>query len=205
MKQILSLLLSFVLVQSQAWALSGGPFGNTGKLGTVTGTYSGVLVGSDTVLGGAAGGSNALGVFILGVPDAELAQGAIVLFQEGSFFQGGILGVVDGSEGTLAGIAQMVRQLGKSSSQGTGGTGGSLSFSFDAKADGVINADLKSDPKSVNGVRIKGAAIFSVKVLDFTTFVFVDAGTATYAVTGFKQSEEITTPDPNTTAGLLLQ
>ena len=43
MKQVFSLLLAFVFLQTQTWAIGGGPQGNGGG-GALTGTYAGVLI-----------------------------------------------------------------------------------------------------------------------------------------------------------------
>jgi hypothetical protein len=139
-------------------------------------------------------------VFSLGVPETNLAQGAIVLFFEGSFFQGGIVGIVDPGNQQLTGLGQMVRIVGKSVDNDADG-GGGISIAFDAKADGSIEANLAGGAFGV--VRISGEATFQLKVLDFDTFEFVDQGVIRFDVDGFKQSDQVTTPDPNTTAGLL--
>ena len=208
MQRVLSLLLAFVFFQTQAWALSGGPV-YAGDQQSLVGTYAGVIV-PDLVMPrnpnrdpSTVFGANSLGVFALGVPETNLAQGAIVFFLEGSFFQGGIVGLADPNEGKLFGLAQIVRVVAKQVQQpGTGG-GGGIAIAFDARADGTIEADI-SDQNQFS-LRLSGSGTFALKILDFTTFEFEDQGSFTVAVEGFRQSTDVTLPDPNSTAGLLNQ
>ena len=202
MNRVLSLLLAYVFMQVQTWALSGGPV-FAGQLADLSGTYSGVMAGSSALNGGLLAANNSLGVFVLGVPKTGAAQGSAVLFQEGSFFQGGILGVADPDEGTMKAIAQLVRIFSKQSTTGQGGTG-TLSLTFDGRADGIINADIDSNGQG-GSVRLKGTAVFTVKLFNFTTFNFDTVGTLNFAISGFKQSTEVVLPSANSTAGLLNQ
>jgi hypothetical protein len=111
MNKVLSLLLSFVFLQTQAWALSGGPVfgGGAGNL-NVIGTYGGVLipnledaVGDDDE---GTGTSASIGVFSLGVQETGPATGTAVVFVEGTAYNGTITGIVDPLRATLQAIIQ---------------------------------------------------------------------------------------------------
>ncbi len=177
MKAVLAVLLSFVFIQTQTFALSGGP-NYPGATGSFAGTYAGTFV--PTV------GSNALGVFVLGVPLKDIAEGVSYAFSEGSFYQGGMVGIVDPDQATFNGLLKLVRL----SSVSTAGSG-TLSFSFDATADGFITMDFDT---ATPDDRLSGTAHTEVKEFDFTTGKFVPAGTLDFSVDGFRQSLEIVKP-----------
>ena len=98
MKQILSLLVAFVFVQTQCWALSGGP-NYAGDSNDATGEFAGVLVPTGL-------GTNALGLFSLTSPVKGLATGTFVVFASGSTFNGTIKGLIDPDKLTLQAIAE---------------------------------------------------------------------------------------------------
>ena len=97
MKKVLSLLVAFVFLQVQSWALSGGPVYG-GSTAAVKGTYAGSMVPG---LGG-----NSLGIFALGVPSTGLASGVFAMFVSGGAFYGSIIGVIDPDKLTLNALAQ---------------------------------------------------------------------------------------------------
>ena len=132
MKKVLSLLLIFVFLQVEAWALSGGPVFGGGQTNFV-GTYSGVLVpssessnsdndeeaidpnndgdpttgtigpdGIDTSAGGST--SSSIGLFSIAQPDVGIATGALVLFIDGAAFNASITGIIDPDTGTLSAV-----------------------------------------------------------------------------------------------------
>jgi len=97
MKKVLSLLVAFVFLQVQSWALSGGPvFG--GSSAAVQGTYAGSML-PDV-------GGNSLGIFAIGVPATGLASGIFAMFVDGGAFYGSIVGVIDPDLMTLNALAQ---------------------------------------------------------------------------------------------------
>src|SRR5438132_9314617 len=74
MKKLLSLLLCYVFLQTETFALRGGPSGSgTGK---VSGYYSGVMV--DT--GSNSGSSGNMGLFLLTATGSGSSSGQVVLF-----------------------------------------------------------------------------------------------------------------------------
>lgn len=201
MKNILSLLVAFVFVQTQCWALSGGPHygGNTTA---VSGTYAGVFTGISSTaapVAGAVPGANSLGVFVIGVPITDLARGSIALFAEGVFYQGGIFAIVDPNKQKLSGIAQMVHLASVDSSTT------SLAFTYDSRADGTIEAEISSDASqsgSTAGTTLSGTGLFTVANLSLVDFSFNPSGTLSFTVEGFKQSNEVIFPS-NSVADLL--
>ena len=220
MKKVLSLLVAFVFMQVQTWALSGGPqYG--GSQAAVSGTYAGVFTGiggTAVAQGGAALvdpiGTNALGLFIIGVPKTDLATGSFALFFEGIFFQGGILAIADPNKSTLNGVAQAVHIIQLSS----GGVGGnSLSVNFDATADGTIKTKIGN--RGIGGISLEGKGLFTVsqivtslqiipdpnnpgKFLTFTVQTSVPSGTLSFMVDGFKQSATVVKPAAGSIANL---
>ncbi|MEP6667675.1 MAG: hypothetical protein ABJF10_00895 [Chthoniobacter sp.] len=97
MKKVLSLLVAFVFLQVQSWALSGGPV-YAGTTAAVKGTYAGSLV--PAIAG------NSLGIFSIGVPSTGLASGVFAMFISGGAFYGSIVGIIDPDKLTLNALAQ---------------------------------------------------------------------------------------------------
>jgi hypothetical protein len=98
MKKLLSLLMAYVFLQAQTWALSGGPvYGNASNGGSPIGTFSGVLKPTGGV-------TNAFGVFGIVVPAVNLATGAFVYFASGETFIGAIEGSGDPSNLVISGL-----------------------------------------------------------------------------------------------------
>ena len=218
MKKVLSLLVAFVFMQVQTWALSGGPqYG--GNQAAVSGTYAGVFTGiggTAVAQGGAAlvdpTGTNALGLFVIGVPKTDLATGSFALFFEGVFFQGGILAIADPNKSTLNGVAQAVHIIQLSS-----GGSNSLSVNFDATADGTIKTKIGT--AGLGGISLVGKGLFTVsqivtslqiipdpnnpgKFLTFTVQTSVPSGTLSFTVDGFKQSVTVVKPAAGSIANL---
>jgi hypothetical protein len=205
MKKPLALLLAYMLIQAQTWALSGGPV-YTNDQQSLTGTYAGVVVptfesttADPTVNPDDVFGANSLGVFTIGVPATGIAQGSIALFFEGSFFQGGVVGIADPGEGKIYGLAQLVRVTSKAVQ---GGDDGGISVGFDAKADGTIEAEVDVEQ---GGLRLSGSGVFELKIIDLTTLEFEDQGLIKVEIEGFRQSTQVTLPDQNSVADLLNQ
>jgi hypothetical protein len=97
MKKVLSLLVGFVFLQAQSWALSGGPV-FPGSPASVKGTYAGSMIPSS--------GANGLGIFALGVPPTGLASGIFAMFVSGGAFYGSMIGIIDPDKLTLNALAQ---------------------------------------------------------------------------------------------------
>jgi hypothetical protein len=195
MKKVLSLLVALIFTQTQTWALSGGPPLAAAGLQSLSGTYSGVLTGNTA--NGDLFAQNAVGIFDLGVPAAQTAEGSMLIFLNGEFYQGGITGVADPDLGTLTalGLAEHI-VFEQAASQGSG-----VAFTFDGAAAGAIKATFSSD--AVAGLRFDGTANFTVTQLNFTTFNFDNIGTAAFDVTGFLQTTTVNLPAAGSIAGAI--
>lgn len=110
MKKVLSLLLAFIFLQVQTWALSGGPVYNSGTAQSYVGTYAGVLVpqsevtNDDTDDSEGEGSATSIGLFSIGQPDAGQATGALLVFVDGAAFSGTLTGIIDPQTGLLRGV-----------------------------------------------------------------------------------------------------
>jgi hypothetical protein len=112
MKKVLSLLLAFVFLQVESWALSGGPvFGsNSGGNPSIIGTYGGVMIPTLTQVNTAGGASPsgfqpaAIGLFSLSVPETGISAGVALVFVDGVAFIGQIAGIGDADKQSIQGI-----------------------------------------------------------------------------------------------------
>lgn len=224
MKKVLSLLVAFVFMQVQTWALSGGPqYG--GNQASVSGTYAGVFTG----IGGTAinlgsgnlvdsAGTNAVGLFVIGVPITDIANGTMAIFFEGAFFQGGILGIADPNKQTLTGVCQGVHITELTSFNDLFFGVSSQSVNYDSRADGTIKAEIENT--GINGITLVGTGSFTVSIIVSTPVTFPDpnnpgffittivqssvpTGTLSFTVDGFKQSNQVVTPATDSIANLL--
>ena len=225
MKKILSLLVVFVFMQVQTWALSGGPqYG--GNQAALTGTYAGVFTGiSGTATNNGVNplidttGSNSIGLFVVGVPTTDIALGTMAIFAEGTFYQGGILAVADPNKQSLTGICQGIHittltQLTDLFFTGTT----SKTVNYDSRADGTIKTKISGG--TTFGTTIGGTGNFSVSNIVTTIVTIPDpanpgrftnapvqtdvpVGTISFIVDGFKQSQTVVSPKSDSIANLL--
>ena len=107
MKQIFSLLLAFVFLQAETWAIGGGPQGGGGGA-VLTGTYAGVLVpvSQTKAAVGSQTNSASIGLFVVGVPAIGVATGSAVAFVDGIAFLGSMTAIADPKKQTLVGIVE---------------------------------------------------------------------------------------------------
>ncbi len=101
MKAVLSSLLCFVFLQTQVWALHGGPVGASAAT-SVVGTYAGVLTPtkvkvfySNAAFAANSDVKNALGIFLVAVPQTGASNGNFLLFDSGEAFAGTVIGITD--------------------------------------------------------------------------------------------------------------
>ena len=108
-KKVLSLLLSFVFLQTQTWAIGGGPQG-TGGAAALVGTYAGVLIPTTQTKPVVVGvqSSASIGLFVLAVPATGVAKGAAVAFVDGIAFTGDMTGIADPKKQTVVAIVEGV-------------------------------------------------------------------------------------------------
>lgn len=198
MRPVLASLLCFLLLESQVFAIWGGPSFGVGGTVDVSGTYSGVLLPSDGV-------ANTLGIFSVGVPTKGFASGAVFVFNDGKLFQGSMVGVMDPGEKNFNAIIHAIHitQLAAT----TGGIfGDTLALNFDASADGLLNADIVQSTTTLLALRLIGTA--STEIVNYTVdalgnTISTPGGTFTFTVDGFLQSKEVDTAGSTGVAGLL--
>ena len=105
MKQVFSLLLAFVFLQAETWAIGGGPQSGGGGA-ALTGTYAGVLIPvSQTVPPvGTQTNAAAIGLFTVGVPATGVATGSALAFVNGIAFVGDMVGIADPKKQSLQAV-----------------------------------------------------------------------------------------------------
>ena len=209
MKSVFPLLLCYVFMTAQTYAISGGPVFGGGNV-TTTGIYSGVIQGteeSDTPTGtteppipgdpvpndptGGTGGtpSNALGLFTLNVPTTLLAAGTFILFADGEIFTGTINASVDPDNGQLKGLLEGTFDLNITTFNATGDP---TTTAVTASAVGRINARVTASNSfsATSLARLAGTANLDVSfgLIDVNTLMPIVARSITFTVTGFKQS-----------------
>lgn len=199
MKRVLSFLLMIVFTNAQVstvFAKSGGPdIVGSSNVDTV-GTFAGVMIPETETNPTAGSSSNSIGLFSIGVPDAGMANGATVIFVEGTAFNGTITGVADPLNGTLVGI------LDATSTYVLIDPTDPNQNEFSVFAQGNIEANILEtasvDPNSITAqsfsfatTRLEGIAsvdIFGTFDTDGTPLV---SNTAKFKVDGFKQSSSV--------------
>ena len=189
MKNVLSLLLSFVFIQTQSWALVGGPWPSSGAQASVIGTYAGVLIPTNL-------GSNSLGLFNIGVPETGFASGSFAIFASGGTFFGTMFGVLDPNTRELSAVAE-----GQQNSKRTiiDPTTGAVTISFRpvALASGQITAKLQElkDREKSKSLTLTGKGSLDTYNIDSSLLGAGDltkTGTIEFIVNGFQQSVDVT-------------
>ncbi|MDB6151814.1 MAG: hypothetical protein JWL90_267 [Chthoniobacteraceae bacterium] len=199
MKKVLSLLVSFVLLQTQSWALSGGPqYG--GSAASYTGTYAGVLIPESDATLATSSGSASIGLFSLEQPSKGFATGVVIAFVNGAVFNGTIDGILDPRGGELNGIINATGRQGSTTRQVPVIDPLTLLVTFTTEtipsttsgAQGNITAAVANGNNNTQGTRITGLAS-----LDIFFNISADGSpdvveTATFQVDGFKQIDPLT-------------
>lgn len=202
MQKVLSLLMAFVLLEVQAHALSGGPVYGGAQGINVIGTYAGVLVPEDVPAGTGviARSSTSIGLFSLGVPEAGPATGGVVMFVEGTSFNGNLTGVADPGDGSFSAIIDAVSSY-------------TIVDVIDQNQDGILDGEIETNVFAQGNIdaqivqllnttaslfttpgatRIAGSAAVDVfYLIDEVTGQPIINSTATYSIDGFKQSDTV--------------
>jgi hypothetical protein len=187
MKKVLSLLVAFVFLQVQSWALSGGP--NYGAINnSVSGTYAGVLLGNV--------GSNGLGMFQIGMPTAGLGSGTFAFFAGGGAFFGTVVALADGQKATMSGILKGTLKAQETLTLVTTTTitpvttledvalmGGQFITKITGGSSGSIG--IGSRLTGTAAVTVTGTGLFPVPA-------GITTGDTTLTVDGFQQSSQVT-------------
>lgn len=112
MKQVFSLLLAFVFLQVQTWAIGGGPQSGGGGAALV-GTYAGVLIPVSQTNAPVfiQQNSASIGLFVVGVPATGVATGSALAFVNGIAFLGDMTGIADPKKQSLVGVVAGVSNV----------------------------------------------------------------------------------------------
>ena len=201
MKQVFSLLLTFVFLQAETWAIGGGPQSGGGGA-ALTGTYAGVLIPVSQTNPPAASQSNnaaSVGLFVVGVPSVGVAQGSALAFVNGIAFLGDMTAVADPKKQSLVGVVEGVSNVDATLLVPVVDANGNVTYqTITSKifAQGSIKADFENgggnvDPTSgttSGNRRLNGTATLDLFVnvnADGTPGIF---NTVRFRVDGFQQS-----------------
>ena len=194
MKKVLSLLVAFVFLQVQSWALSGGPtYGAINN--SVSGTWSGTMIGSI--------GTNGLGMFEIGMPTAGLGSGTFAFFVGGGAFFGTVVALADGEKNQMSGIfkGSLKATVFVPTSASAGVVTLTATLLDTALMGGQFIAKITGSSGGTTtigvGARLTGTATVSVSGSG-DPFVFPDppagitVGTSSLTLDGFEQSSAVT-------------
>ena len=174
MKRLLSLLMCYVFLQTETFAMRGGPSGSGGVLSAV-GAYSGILV--DVTPGG-----GDIGLFLLTIAAAGASSGQVAVFSSSAtdtdYYTGAITGLSDPAKGNFVGVFN-----------GAGATGAAANRSINGSMNATV---IKSSGKGVSNLRLTGTASSrTVTVSTSTIFVSLPpivGPLKTYTVDGWQSS-----------------
>lgn len=210
MKQLLPLLLCYVLMTTQAYAISGGPVFGGSSLNPV-GVYSGtIMVKSesdfnnpvrDPVTGipiidpntgqtkpTVSTNVNALGLFSLGVPSTNVATGAFLIFVDGIVFRGTITASVNPDRAQLNGIINGTYNYHLTVPTSTG----TSTVAITAQANGQIAANIAATRTgAISSATLTGRSVVAINdgnVGGNTGGQFVTDRSLDCIVSGFRQS-----------------
>ena len=195
MRAVLSLLLCFVLLESQA--LAAHTRGPGGIATNVVGTYAGVLLPDTTAAVAGAAADNTLAVFNLSVPSTGLSTGAFLAFSNGRVFNGTINGIGDPDVGSILAVLQATFNF--TLEETTTGTNGQLqvvSVPITATLTGNMKATVaQAELGSTSLGRLTGTAHLDVNfgAVSRVDFAPIISDTIDFIVDGFKQSDTATT------------
>ncbi len=215
MKKLLPLLICYVLMQGQCFAISGGPvYGGAGHV-NVTGSYSGIIQGvtevdpsvsgatnipGDPVSGGETSttSSNALGLFDLVVPGVTTARGQFLLFADGAVFGGTISASVDPDTARISGILQASYTITASSSTVVDpifGTSTGSTTTVLGQALGMLSAKVgAANARAATSARLTGTANLDVNFGQIASNAEpIVVRSITFTVSGFQTSASTTT------------
>lgn len=200
MKKVLSLLLSYAFLQAQTFALGGGPGGGL-PIGSLVGTYSGVMIPDTQTNPSPVESSASIGLFSVGVPQAGLATGSAVVFVNGIAYLGDVSAVADPKYASLVGIVEATSSNQVTTRVPTVDANGNIVYqdvTSSIYAQGNLKTKIVAEGSPTAGttstaglLRLQGTA-----TLDLYTSLNTDASpdvinTVTFQVEGFKQSDSV--------------
>lgn len=185
MKKVLSLLMAFVFLQAETWALSGGPFDGANGINSTIGSYAGILVGTIPPGGVGPVGGAGLGIFTIGLPEGGIGTGIFAVYSGGASIGGDVIGIGDPGEQTITGVMSgtFIPNV---------DTGGGVVFGGVVTQLGAqLNLKIEGGRRGVStvGTRVKGTAGATITYYDFPATIVVATD---FVVTGYKQSGDST-------------
>jgi hypothetical protein len=173
MKKLLSVLMCFVFLQAQTFALRGGPTGGLGA--QVQGAYSGIM--TDTTAGG-----TDIGLFILTAVSNGASNGQVVIFSQttggtSDFFSGILTGLTNPTNGSFSGL------FGGTGSQNNGG-----SRTVTLSGQMTVRASKVGPGARLNGLTGTGSSQTLTTVIAGNNIVLITGAAKTYAIAGWQTS-----------------
>ena len=180
MKKVLSLLVAYVFLQTQMWAIGGGPNqGGGASASSLVGSYAGALLPNSSSTGGAAQ-FNGLGLFTLSLPQTGLGTGDFIYFSEGKTFTGSITGLGDPNKQQFIGLVKAQFDIILASFSGSDDFFGNFESNFTTPggfANGTIKAKFSPGSTPIvsaagtaqAGLRMQGQAKLDISELTTTT------------------------------------
>ncbi|EDY17291.1 hypothetical protein CfE428DRAFT_5138 [Chthoniobacter flavus Ellin428] len=225
MKKVLSLLVAFVFLQVQSWALSGGPVFLHNGNPSIIGTYGGVLIPQSSTSTPATLQPASIGIFSMSVPETGISAGVAIVFVNGVAFIGQIAGIGDGDKGTIQGLIAgesnftvtigtqqfNINAQGSFKAKVIQGSSGAFTPAPAGSGNGAASSSSSSTPStssevgSTNSARLTGTAEIGTffRVNTITGEPLIDV-VVTYAIDGIKQNNvpaNVTTVPFNFTGG----
>jgi hypothetical protein len=196
MKTLLAILLSFAVTEAPVLAIHGGY--TLGGTAGVNGTYAGVLIPTaDTSLvsgtGGTNFGTNALGIFTLGIPTTGIGSGTVFIFASGQQLAGTIQALASpAADGGIVGIIQATGQL----TEGTfsdifGDTITETEVTGEASGGLSVTVDQSTQSVSTSGINISGTASVVITTSYTTPTTTAPDGATTGGQTNFIPTEDV--------------
>lgn len=197
-KRVAAILFSLILLQVHAFALVGGPWGNSTT--NVYGTYSAVLfpttvddVNDDEII------ANSLGLFALVVGIEGISEGYAVLFVDGLTTVGPVVAIGDPDNGVINGLIETGVNLFYTETSTTTDEDGNTTteeqiIDYLGTANGAFQAELVKTERTGNfnastTQRIAGEAALQI---DFDPYS--SGFPMTYILDGYKSSSNIEDP-----------
>jgi hypothetical protein len=189
--------MCLVLTMTQAFAISGGPFGGNVN---VVGVYAGVLrhpsepppvpppAGCDSPAPGCS--LNSLGVFSIAVPSSGLATGTFVMFSQGRVFTGTISGVADPGKAKLIGVLNATFNFTVTDNSTIPPTVTNVTASANGNLKTTIRNVLSESALGVTATRLGGTATLDIDqgMVSKTNFEPCITCFMVLRVSGFKQT-----------------
>ena len=190
MKRLLSLLMCYVFLQAETFAMRGGPSGASGVL-QATGAYSGVLI--DITPGG-----GDVGLFVLTILSSGPSVGQVAVFSSSAtdvdYYTGVLTGLSDPTKGNFVGVFN-----------GAGATGAAANRSINGSMQLAVSKTSTSG--SLSSLRLKGTASSRTVTVPTNTLTFINTAPIvgplkSYTVDGWQSSGgAVSTGFPNFTTG----